>query len=544
MTTTLRITVEWLDGRYHGSEWPPAPFRLYQAMLAGYTLTARGDRVLEAAMRHLETLPPPLITAPPVDARTEVTAAVANNDADLALALHARGEPALARAQAAKARTRRTRRARLVEGPVTYDWKATSGTAEHCEALARIARSVTALGLGIDLAVARASLNEHPPSPAPGIRHTPAPRRTASSPRALARAFDALEKAYRDNRARIGAAAVAGAAEPPMRTVAYACALEPPPVRCAAFALRTPDDRPLSLEGTRAFEVAAMVRHAIGRSARSAGLDAGVVSELMGHGAENRIRVAPLPTVGHRHADGWVRRVMLTAPLGVHGDAWTDVVTRLSGAPLVGEGARGVTAVLAPLAPGDAVLRRFRAEARRWTTATPVVLPGRDHRRGRARPHRALRRLLRHAAIAGALLESATLEPAPRVAGSAPANRYRRPAPPRALSARAPLGDVAHRHRRPPRARGRNRLRPRAPRAGARLSVPGAVHPSAHAGVTFKHGRARQHEPLGRVHSLGASRGGLAARPELAAGPARHRRDDVRRFQGAGEHHSWSIPMK
>ena len=427
MTTTLRITVDWLDGRYHGSEWPPAPFRLYQAMLAGYARNARGNHVLEAAMRHLETLAPPLITAPPVDARTEVTAAVANNDADLALALHARGEPTLARAQAAKARTRRTRRARLVEGPVTYDWKATSGTAEHCEALARIARSVTALGLGIDLAVARASLNEHPPSPAPGIRHTPAPaaRRHLRVP--WPGAFDALEKAYRDNRARIGAAAVAGAAEPPMRTVAYACALEPPPVRCAAFALRTPDDRPLGLEGTRAFEVAAMVRHAIGRSARSAGLDAGVVSELMGHGAENRIRVAPLPTVGHRHADGWVRRVMLTAPLGVHGDAWTDVVARLSGAPLVGEGARGVTAVLAPLAPGDAVLRRFRAEARRWTTATPVVLPGRDHRRGRARPHRALRRLLRHAAIAGALLESATLEPAPRVAGSAPANRYRRP---------------------------------------------------------------------------------------------------------------------
>ena len=425
--TTLRITVEWLDARYHGREWPPAPFRLYQAMVAGCAPSARGDPALEAAMRHLETLPPPAVTAPPVDARTEATAAVPNNDADAALALHAKGKPALARTAAAKALTRRTRRARHVEGAVTYDWRATPQTAAHLRALARIARSVTALGLGIDLACARAVLHAQSPPPAPGIRYAPAPaaRRRLRVP--WPGAFDALQQAYRDNRARIGAATVAAAPEAPVRTVAYACALEPPPVRWAAFALRTADDRLLALEGTRAVEAAAMVRHAIGRAARSAGLDSRLVSELMGHGGEHRIRVAPLPTVGHRHADGWIRRVMLTAPMGVPADAWTDVVTRLAGAPLVREHARGAAGVLAPLNSGDAVLRRFRAEARRWTTATPVVLPGRDHRRGRARPHRALARVLRHACLAEALVASATLEPAPRLAGSASAHRYHRP---------------------------------------------------------------------------------------------------------------------
>ena len=95
-------------------------------------------------------------------------------------------------------------------------------------------------------------------------------------------------------------------------------------------------------------------------------------------------------------------------PLGVPGDAWREVVARLAGAALVAEGTRTTTGVLAPLGLGDAVVRSFTAEAQAWTTATPVVLPGRDHRRGRARPHRALARLLRHA-------------------GSAPAHRYRRP---------------------------------------------------------------------------------------------------------------------
>ena len=378
-------------------------------------------------MRHLETLPPPVITAPPVDARTEATAAVPNNDADAALVLHARCAPALARAQAAKSRTRRTRRARHVEGTITYDWRATPGTAAHRPALERIARSVTSLGCGIDLATAQLSLHAEPPPAAPGIRYTPAPAARHRLRVPWRGAFDALEAAYRANRARIGADTVAGAGEAPVRTVAYACELELPPVRCAGFALRTADDRPLALEGTRAVEVAAMVRHAIGRAARSAGLDPALISELMGHGGEHRIRVAPLPTVGHRHADGWIRRVMLTAPMGVHADAWADVVARLAGAALVRERARGAAGVLAPLKSADTVLRTFRAHAQAWTTATPVVMPGCDHRRGRPRPHRALRRLLRHAGIAEALVASATLEPAPRLAGSAPAHRYHRP---------------------------------------------------------------------------------------------------------------------
>ena len=425
--TTLRITVEWLDARYHGREWPPAPFRLYQAMLAGYAMNARGNPTFEAAMRHLETLPPPVITAPPVDARSTVTAAVPNNDADVAFALHARGAPALARAQTAKALTLRTRRARHVEGAVTYDWRATRETAGHFPAFERIVRSVTTLGLGIDLAVARASLHEHLPPPSPGIRYTPAPaaRRNLRVP--WPGAFDALEAAYRAARTRVGAAAVAGPSEAPVRTVAYGCELEPPPVRCTAFTLRTADDRALSVEGTRAVEVAAMVRHAIRCAGTAAGLDPALLTALMGHAGEHRIRVAPLPTVGHGQADGWVRRVMLTAPLGVDADAWSDVVTRLAGTQLVREHGRGVAGVLAPLPSTDPVLARFRAEARAWTTATPVVLPGCDHRRGRARPQRALRRMLRHAGLAEALLESATLEPAPRVAGSAPAHHYRRP---------------------------------------------------------------------------------------------------------------------
>ena len=44
--------------------------------------------------------------------------------------------------------------------------------------------------------------------------------------------------------------------------------------------------------------------------------------------------------------------------------------------------------MLAPLAGAHALLGRLLGESRVWTRATPVVLPGYDHRRGRVRPAR------------------------------------------------------------------------------------------------------------------------------------------------------------
>ena len=426
--TTLRIAVEWPDGAYHGREWPPSPYRLYQAMLAGYAVNRRGDLGLEAGLRHLETLPAPAVTAPGVESEAEVTASVPNNDADLVLALLAKGRTDAARTLRSKLRTLRTRRTRRFTGVVSYDWTATPETIRHFERLAAMATSVTTVGLGIDTAFARATLTERP-APAPGVRYAPdaGGRHRLDVP--WPGAFDALERRYRAERRRIAGDAVSMVPEPARREVRYRSALEPPRLRSEAFALLGPDERPVTFAGTRAMEVAAMVRHAVGGAAQRAGLDAHIRSALMGHGDEaRRLWVRPLPDVGHRRADGCIRRVMLVAAPAVDEAHWSDVMTRLLGASLVAEGQAAPVARLAPVAPSDPVLARSRGVARRWTTATPVVLPGHDHRAGKPRPHRNVRRLLRHAGLAEALVESMTMEPAPAVAGSAYAARYRRPA--------------------------------------------------------------------------------------------------------------------
>ena len=424
--TTLRIIIDWLDRTYHGTEWPPSPNRIIGAMRAGYARHHRDNCALDAAMRHIETLPPPAITAPRAETRSPVTAAVPNNDGDRELALYARGEPAGAREQRRRSVALRTRCPHVVDGELVDDWPATPETAGHAEAIATIARSVAAVGLGMDLAVARAELVERP-APLDGVRYTPsaAGRRTLDVP--YPGAFEDLEERYRQLRGRIGEGVVSPVWEPDRRPARYHCELDLPPVRCEAFALLGDDGKPLGVEGVRAMEIAAVVRHTIGHAARRAGLEEGVVSELMGHGGDSRIAIHPLPSTGHRHADGRIRRVLLTAPECVDEAVWVDVVSRLAGEALCPERGDDTGGVLAPLAGADPLVRRVLGESRVWTTATPVVLPGYDHRRGRARPQRSVRRLLRHAGVGEALVEAVALEPGPRLAGSAHPARYRRP---------------------------------------------------------------------------------------------------------------------
>ena len=424
---TLRVTVDWLDHTYHGKEWPPSPLRLYQAMIAGYAVHRRGDRALEAAMRHLETLPPPTIHAPEAEDRAPVTSAVPNNDGDLALGLWAKGDRSGARESRRKSVALRVRRPRSFEGAVTYQWDADAETERHLGALKEIVESVSAVGLGIDSAVARLDLADRPARP-PGVAYTSSPtgRHRLNVP--YLGAFDALEERYRQFRRRIGPdGGVAGAPEPDHRRESYTSERDLPRIRWEAFALKDMEGRPLSFEGTRAMAVAAMIRHAVGGAARRAGLERETVSELMGHGGGRRIRVHPLPNVGRGYADGRIRRAMLTAPEDVDDGDWLDVLHRLIGAELVPEGQTQPIGILTPVERQDPILAMYCGKAETWTTATPVVLPGHDHRRGRARPGRSVRRLLRHAGIPEAMVERATMEPAGRLRGSEAPARYDRP---------------------------------------------------------------------------------------------------------------------
>ena len=236
---TLRITVEWPHGRYHGAEWPPSPWRLYQAMVAGLGVERRREPELEAALRHLEELAAPVVTAPRAAPQKAVRTRVPDNDADLVLVLHARRKPEEARRKAAELGSLRTRRGWRFTGPVTYDFEANAETPGHVQALVAVARSVSAVGQGIDLALARAELLEAPPR-LRGIRYTPSPEGRLVLGVPWVGGLERLQMRYRRERTRLAGGEIATGIEVSPRRERYRSGLELPRVRWAAYALRTP----------------------------------------------------------------------------------------------------------------------------------------------------------------------------------------------------------------------------------------------------------------------------------------------------------------
>lgn len=145
MPRTLHLIVRFLDGRYHGTgPWPPAPARLFQALVAA---AARGGHLAEedkAALTWLEELDPPLIVAPTVADGQQYQNFMPNNDIDAV-----GGDPR----RMAKIRTRKAIRPLLFDAAQSlhYLWRFDAG--EHlAHAICGLAERLYQLGRGVDMA--------------------------------------------------------------------------------------------------------------------------------------------------------------------------------------------------------------------------------------------------------------------------------------------------------------------------------------------------------------------------------------------------------
>ncbi|MCH8046378.1 MAG: type I-U CRISPR-associated protein Cas5/Cas6, partial [Planctomycetes bacterium] len=181
MSRHLCISVTLLDGRFHGlgddgaPEWPPSPWRLYQALLAGGHAGCRAARWTEAqsaAMRWLAKLDPPRILAPAARTAQAYTLWVPNNDHDIiwrAYAKHRQPKKSPADLRTAKP----TRPTLLLDPPdststktdTVYwlypldDWPDNSSErSENVTELQRIASGIHSLGWGVDAAIASVSI--------------------------------------------------------------------------------------------------------------------------------------------------------------------------------------------------------------------------------------------------------------------------------------------------------------------------------------------------------------------------------------------------
>ena len=142
---TLCISVTFLDGRFHGSkkdapEWPPSPWRLFQALLA----SAAGNHLEKPdCFRFLEKLPPRTILAPRADTGQTRTAFVLNNQSDVPLAPEKLRRPKVFTPMLLKD----------ARWTVHYLWDNVRADQEEAHQAMGYARMLHALGLGIDLVV-------------------------------------------------------------------------------------------------------------------------------------------------------------------------------------------------------------------------------------------------------------------------------------------------------------------------------------------------------------------------------------------------------
>ena len=437
MPRALLVTVRLHEGRYHGldnhhaREWPPAPARLFQALLAGSARGLGAPAAALAALDWLETLPPPAIAAPRGTPGQAHVSYVPNNDLDAELP-RASYDEAVARTRVGK-RIRPT----LFDAtePIVYCWSAGDDGDEHASALRTAARNLYQLGRGLDMAWADARWVDADEAERRvlshgGVVYRPAGEGARSeyllSPRAGLR--DSLTKRFEGMRARFRAGATAKRKRKPVRAF-----VQPPKPRVArvvygavphrfVFELRTSDARaryaawPLNAAAT----LVESARNKAASHLRSAVADLGdsVDRYLVGRGADEsdkalRVRIVPIPSVGHEHADMLIRRLEVrvpqACPLASEDVAWAfSKVTWRSG-----DDVRELHRVEA-----DRMVPRFARGACHWRSVTPLVLPmaklrrvdpdgqaaeargGAERAAEEARAAAAVRRALRHAGVA------------------------------------------------------------------------------------------------------------------------------------------------
>lgn len=401
MTRTLLISVRFHDGRYHGTgDWPPSPARLFQALVAAAALPGLDDFKCEA-LRWLEKLDAPTIVAPVEHKGQNVNLFVPNNDLD------AKGGD-IRRIAEIRSATKRIR-PRLFDAavPLLYIWRFDDNES-RAKCICDIANCLYQLGRGVDMAWAVGELIDEARTETllndyPGAIYRP-------SQRGKGLALDcpdegslaSLEIRHKANAHRFtrvnGKTQFANAPKPRFRAVAYNS-----PATSLLFDLRYTIAPGAPFAPWPLKNAVALVRTL--RDGACARLEqhfngSGVVEKvLIGRNATEadkalRVRIIPLPSIGHIHAHPGIRRVLVEVPpdcpIRVKDMAWAFAGLEVV-APVHDEETGEILSSSVELveADDDSMLAHYgvaeEGAARLWRSVTPLALPE-DAKRRRINP--------------------------------------------------------------------------------------------------------------------------------------------------------------
>ena len=453
MSRSLIISIRFHDGRYHGAgDWPPAPARLFQALVAG---AARGNKLTDkeaGALKWLERIETsPVVAAPSARAGQSCKSYVPNNDLD-----KFGGDPR----KIGKTRTAtKITRPHIFDSsiPLLFVWKFNGSTSSegHARTICQMAEQMYQLGRGIDMAWAWAEVMHTSEVEGRIARHGGVVHRPSigNSSKVLLcpskGSLASLQKRFDANRERFTYAKegrnirqlFTQPPKPRFAKVAY----DTPPQR-VLFELRmaTPDESFVPWPSIKAAELVVAVRDKAATRLREAlpGKAAELDRVLIGRGATEsdkaaRVRVLPLPSIGYAHADRAIRRILIDVPPNcpLRADDLVWAFSGLEGPTTGGTLWNLVRAREHGMLDHYGVSEGKQTAFRVWRTITPAALPAmRAGRRiagakrvaGQAKVARAVAQALRHAGVT-APIESIRVQREPFDHNSARAEDFAMP---------------------------------------------------------------------------------------------------------------------
>lgn len=400
----LVLSVRFVDDRYHGlltrngpPEWPPSPFRLFSALVAGVGRRGELEGEIGKALAWLQALEPPIIIAPKAKTGQAITRFVPNNDGDK--------KPDRQERLTAKP----TIPTLMLLGPdekpqVHYVWDVTDPADVPLDRIREAARSLTTLGWGVDMAFADAMLaSEADIQRLSSVRWYPKPGAWRDSGMLRVPTVDSehhectlgdLKHCHETTISRIEHGKPLHTVDKPrvFDQIFYSSVERPIGRPHRIFKLRQMDGDRFRYSPQKLIHIAGMVRHMAieamkaspPRDVDSDWVETYVAGHAKGDGDEHRqLSFLPLPSIGHPHADPGVRRVMIAAPVG-DDDLLEYVARALKGAqldPLRGDEFAGNEPPLLVLVQNDNVARFYTRPSNAWASVTPVILPGHDDRK-------------------------------------------------------------------------------------------------------------------------------------------------------------------
>lgn len=417
MNSVLCFTVRFLDAlpRFHGRgddagpEWPPSPLRFFQALVAASAGQWREEefrKYPEPALKWLETISP-LVVAPHASvASVGYRMYVPSNSGDLMTTAWARGDLA---ASMASVRVEKDVRPLLLNDgdAVHFLYTLTGGVCPYFDVLMKAVRSITHLGWGVDMAGGDARIiTDSQAAELSGERWEPATEIIGRALRVpVAGTLQGLVDRYRAYLNRLSRDAGGRTIFKPVpsmtafRVVHYRRATDVAAPAFQAFSILKPDGSDyMRFDPIRkTMIVAGMLRHAAGneRIARALGWTPEAAPGFIhGHGESRgephavvtgpRLAYVPLPSIGSRgpesaHLIGGIRRALITVVGGESETRLRQIARLLSSAALEDEHDNGKEiALLSFLPAADPTVRRYTEASAKWSTVTPVILPGYD----------------------------------------------------------------------------------------------------------------------------------------------------------------------